>query len=502
MQAREFSAPAADVRGSGDPPARRNAQLAGAREWRPSLQFIGHRPSPEQAFLLGMFRSSSVRSGHVLRAVAVFVSLYVASPSQNHPSALLASSRRVFDAKGLAFQAGGGCNGLIFGSTQWSRPGQVACRGCATCQSWPEHLRLVQRLGCRWVQPHTHDGRASQRSLSLMQRQGGLSACGTSWSVLRSRAVHESRCRPVLNLASSTSFRDDEESKPLSDFEEMRRRREFKVDIDDAEPHKSPELPRGGELEVYMVYTWDGDLMPSGRGFNEDSESDEHSLADGEYAVYNDDGDEAIKFMPWKLSGNTDSWDTYDMDLVDPMSIRFAQSAGFSIPDRYDWNATTSENYRAPPTAGRFFGKYKKVRERMDYSYHVNYVKSRQVLQDEIVTHWREEGTRVGRPWGIFTAGAMGAGKSHTIKMLEAFGCCSLTSMVKVDPDTVKYQLPEMQEYIKRNPGPDPDSNIILAGHATHNESAFLQELIVREMLEENKSMIIDGSLSNAEWYW
>jgi len=57
------------------------------------------------------------------------------------------------------------------------------------------------------------------------------------------------------------------------------------------------------------------------------------------------------------------------------------------------------------------------------------------------------------------------------------------------------------QEYIKRNPGPNPDKKIIFAGHATHNESAFLQELIVREMLEESKSMIIDGSLSNAEWY-
>jgi len=275
----------------------------------------------------------------------------------------------------------------------------------------------------------------------------------------------------------------------------------MRIDVDDAAPHKRPELPRGAELDVHMVYTWDGDLMPSGRGFNGDSDSDDHSLADGEYAVYNDDGDEAIKFMPWELSRSTDSWDTYDINYVDPLSIKFAQRAGFQIPADYDWNATTSDNYRAPATHGNFFGAYQHVRERMDYKYHVNYVESRQVLQDEIVTHWREAGTRSERPWLIFTAGAMGAGKSHTIKMLQGFGCCSLTSMVKVDPDTVKYQLPEMQEYIKRNPGPDPDERVIFAGHATHNESAFLQELIVREMLEESKSMIIDGSLSNAEWY-
>jgi len=99
--------------------------------------------------------------------------------------------------------------------------------------------------------------------------------------------------------------------------------------------------------------------------------------------------------------------------------------------------------------------------------------------------------TTPDRPWIIFTAGAMGAGKSHTVKMLQAFGCCSLTHMSKVDPDTVKYQLPEMVHYIQKNPGPKPDKNIIYAGHATHNESAFIQEIIVREMLEESKSMII-----------
>ena len=151
--------------------------------------------------------------------------------------------------------------------------------------------------------------------------------------------------------------------------------------------------------------------------------------------------------------------------------------------------------------AGDFHGIYRHQRERMDYSYHVNYVRSRQLLQDEIVSYWRSEGIRSDRPWVIFTAGAMGAGKSHTVGLLEQFGCCTLAGMVKVDPDKVKYQLPEMVHYIERNPGPVPDESIILAGHATHNESAFIQEMIVREMLEDSKSMIIDGSLSNAEWF-
>jgi hypothetical protein len=48
--------------------------------------------------------------------------------------------------------------------------------------------------------------------------------------------------------------------------------------------------------------------------------------------VYNDDGDEEIKFMPWELSGGMDSWDTYDTDFVDPLCAKFADLARFQVP--------------------------------------------------------------------------------------------------------------------------------------------------------------------------
>ena len=57
-----------------------------------------------------------------------------------------------------------------------------------------------------------------------------------------------------------------------------------------------------------------------------------------------------------------------------------------------------------------------------------------------------------------------------------------------------------METYIQKNPGPNPDRSFILAGYATHNESAFLQELVVRRLLEESKPFIVDGSLSNVDW--
>ena len=39
----------------------------------------------------------------------------------------------------------------------------------------------------------------------------------------------------------------------------------------------------------------------------------------------------------------------------------------------------------------------------------------------------------------------------------------------------IKYQLPEMNVYIARNPGPAHQNDAIVAGVATHNESGFIQ---------------------------
>jgi len=218
--------------------------------------------------------------------------------------------------------------------------------------------------------------------------------------------------------------------------------------------------------------------------------------------MYTEDGDEhAYHGFPWEISGGVDSWDTYDTNFIDPIADTFADRANFRIPESFDWNRTTNYNYAAPAKKENFHGVYKQVRSALDYNYHVNYIEERQRLQDEIVKYWCDSGVHSDRPWIIFTAGAMGAGKSRTISQLEASGVDSLRLMVKVDPDTVKYQLPEMKHYISRNPGPNPNKNIILAGHATHNESGFLQEVIVRKLMEGSKHLIVDGSLSNAEWY-
>ena len=66
-------------------------------------------------------------------------------------------------------------------------------------------------------------------------------------------------------------------------------------------------------------------------------------------------------------------------------------------------------------------------------------------------------------PWIVFTAGAMGAGKSHTIHKLKEMNHFPLLAFVKVDPDEIRRDLPEFSEYLEENP--------LMAGYLTKKEA-------------------------------
>ena len=95
-----------------------------------------------------------------------------------------------------------------------------------------------------------------------------------------------------------------------------------------------------------------------------------------------------------------------------------------------------------------FYGKYSHIRKTLDYTYHCNYTFERQKLQDAIITDILHEafvmdpdgnvGTVPTEPWIVFTAGAMGAGKSHTMNILVKKHRFPLHAFVMVDPDEIR----------------------------------------------------------------
>jgi hypothetical protein len=205
----------------------------------------------------------------------------------------------------------------------------------------------------------------------------------------------------------------------------------------------------------------------------------------------------------------------------------------------YDWQRSTEENYRSSQISGDgFVGDYKEFRQRLDRSYHNDYVPARQALQDNIIrslltTNQKdteisniparsrvdkhcedpspdhsneknclqdEKGKSQERqnqhpldttPWIVFTAGVYGAGKSHTIEKLQSLDCFPpKSSFVAVDPDEIRRMLPEFSLY-------RPD----LAGALTQKEAGMVAELLTDVALSSGNNVVVDGSLRDAAWH-
>lgn len=150
-----------------------------------------------------------------------------------------------------------------------------------------------------------------------------------------------------------------------------------------------------------------------------------------------------------------------------------------------------------------FFGAFSAIRKRLDYTYHCNYTKVRQGLQDSIIMDMLNTAlltdingsvcTTPADPWIVFTAGAMGAGKSYTINKLVDKGRFPLLAFVRVDPDEIRRHLPEFTLYVNQHPE--------LAGELTRKEAGFISEILTMAALLAGKNVLVDGSLRDSKWY-
>ena len=155
-----------------------------------------------------------------------------------------------------------------------------------------------------------------------------------------------------------------------------------------------------------------------------------------------------------------------------------------SASDNYDYNRSTEDNYAAKDMA--FVGTNAEYRSMLDYTYHSNYVPERQLFQDKLMSYFNatfiqdDNGLVCDRPtsnWVVFTAGAMGAGKSHTLVWLNHNCLFPLDSFVRVDPDSLREMLPETKEYIKRDP--------VTAGMLTQKEVGYISEILTLNALQQ-----------------
>jgi len=173
-------------------------------------------------------------------------------------------------------------------------------------------------------------------------------------------------------------------------------------------------------------------------------------------------------------------------------------TSSFNVISEYDYARSTRDNYQDPSGSLESFGPFAAIRDGLDKAYHGLYTRARQAMQDELVWQVLGEGKGEGKarqanPWVVFTAGAMGAGKSHTIRWMAQRDIFPLRDIVPIDSDLFKSAFPEWPEYVARDP--------LSAGRQTRHESGYLVEIATEAALRTGKHVWVDGSLRDCEWY-
>jgi Zeta toxin len=175
----------------------------------------------------------------------------------------------------------------------------------------------------------------------------------------------------------------------------------------------------------------------------------------------------------------------------------------------FDWSQPTCDVYKYEDTR-LFTERFRDGRSRLDYSYHKNPILERQLYQDTVLSRILEADSDQDndsatalesdvalkshkRPFLVFTAGSMGAGKSYVLSQLHQKEIFPLQKFVKIDPDMLKSELPEMAGYLQH----DSES----AATKLHRESTQMSDVLFEHSLMKNRNILVDGSLRDTEWY-
>ena len=167
-------------------------------------------------------------------------------------------------------------------------------------------------------------------------------------------------------------------------------------------------------------------------------------------------------------------------------------NAAEQTPAGYDFGKSTNENYGVGD--GReFYGKFVDIRKKLDYNYHVNTTRARQLWQDRAVESVVARTEAQANPWVVYTCGPMGAGKGFVLAWMSKNGYFPLEDIVHIDPDHFKRLMPEWDRYV----GHDRER----AGDMCHRESGLLQELAQEVAMRSNQNVWVDGSLRDGKWF-
>jgi len=166
----------------------------------------------------------------------------------------------------------------------------------------------------------------------------------------------------------------------------------------------------------------------------------------------------------------------------------------WAMPADFDYSCSSADAYATASTA--IVEPFATIRAALDYCYHQRTTPARQQLQGQLIQrllHTKQRRRTKQRPWLVFTAGAMGAGKSHAIRTMAESGDFPLGRFTALDPDAVKGMLPEAPGYAA--------AGRVTAATMLHRESGLIVEIAQEAALRAGGDLLIDGSLRDAAWH-
>jgi hypothetical protein len=199
-----------------------------------------------------------------------------------------------------------------------------------------------------------------------------------------------------------------------------------------------------------------------------------------------------------------DNDNDHQQHLQHPIStattIQQRRTSATAILKRFSLFAST-EDYHSESDRNAIYGPYRHIRKMIldKSSHYMNYTEQRSWLQDAIVEDLldnvedRSRCITPTQPWLIFTVGARGCGKNHTLHELVNTQRLPILSFVHVDPDGIRRRLPEFESYAAKS---SADASQFLG-----KESSFMAELLLLAALQNGRNVVFDSAIRHPEWF-
>ena len=184
----------------------------------------------------------------------------------------------------------------------------------------------------------------------------------------------------------------------------------------------------------------------------------------------------------------------------DRATIQQRRTSSTTILKRFS-SFISTEEYHCESDRNAIYGPYRHIRKMIldKSSHYMNYTEQRSWLQDAIIEDLldnvedRNLCITPTQPWLIFTIGARGSGKNHSLHELVNTSRLPILSFVFVDPDGIRRRLPEFELYATKS---SADASKFLG-----KESSFMAELLLLAALQSGRNVVFDSAMRHPEWF-